>query len=64
MVDSFDKLGATTEVDGSFRLENVPVGRRKILVNYVGYLSYSNNNVLLNSAKEVELNISLLQAFS
>ena len=30
----------------------------------MGYLSYSNDNVLLNSAKEVELNISLLQASS
>ena len=64
MVDGFDDLGTTTEVGGSFRLENVPVGRRKILATYVGYLSYSNDNVLLNSAKEVELNISLLQASS
>ncbi|MFK8008256.1 MAG: carboxypeptidase-like regulatory domain-containing protein [Saprospiraceae bacterium] len=63
-IDGFDDLGTTTEVDGSFRLENIPVGRRKILATYVGYLSYSNDNVLLNSAKEVELNISLLQASS
>ncbi len=64
MVDGFDDLGTTTEVDGSFRLENVPVGRRKIVATYVGYISYVNDNVLLNSAKEVELNISLLQASS
>ena len=64
MVDGFDDLGTTTEVDGSFRIENVPVGRRKIIATYVGYLSYLNDNVLLNSAKEVELNISLLQASS
>ena len=64
MVEGIDDLGTTTEVDGSFRLENVPVGRRKILANYVGYLSYSNDNVLINSAKEMELNISLLQSSS
>ncbi|MFK7774739.1 MAG: carboxypeptidase-like regulatory domain-containing protein [Saprospiraceae bacterium] len=64
MVDGFDDLGTTTEVDGSFRLENVPVGRRKILANYVGYLSYFNDNVLINSAKEMELNIKLLQSSS
>jgi len=45
-------------------LEDVPVGRRKVSATYVGYQSYSNDNILLNSAKEMELNISLLQSSS
>ena len=63
-VDGFDDIGTTTEIDGSFRLEDVPVGRRKVSATYVGYQSYSNDNILLNSAKEMELNISLLQSSS
>ena len=63
-VDGFDDIGTTTEIDGSFRLEDVPVGRRKVSATYVGYQSYSNDNILFNSAKEMELNISLLQSSS
>lgn len=63
VVDGFDDLGTTTDVDGSYQLENVPVGRRKIITTYVGYLSAAND-LLLNSAKEVELNIALVEASS
>ncbi len=57
-------LGTTTEVDGSFRLENVPIGRRDIVGEYLGYNPYFTEGIILNSAKELELNIELLESIS
>ena len=31
------KIGATTDLDGNYRLRNVPTGRHTIVVSYVGY---------------------------
>ena len=62
MVEGFEYLGTTTDIDGRYRLENIPVGRQKIKATYIGYVSYFNENILLNSAKELELQIALIQA--
>ena len=58
-IEGFENLGTTTDIDGRYRLENIPVGRNKIQVTYIGYVSYINENILLNSAKELELQIEL-----
>ena len=29
--------GTTTDIDGNFRLENVPIGRHAIQVTFIGY---------------------------
>jgi hypothetical protein len=52
-------LGATTDADGRYRIENVPSGRHSIVVQYLGYEPQSFANVLLNSGKDFELNIFL-----
>ncbi|MGM0530285.1 MAG: TonB-dependent receptor [Bacteroidota bacterium] len=51
--------GTTTDQDGSFRLENVPVGRVGLRVSFVGYESITLRNLLLKSGKELILNIGL-----
>ena len=30
-------LGSSTDMDGSFRIENVPVGRANLKITYLGY---------------------------
>ncbi|MGD1845857.1 MAG: carboxypeptidase regulatory-like domain-containing protein [Salibacteraceae bacterium] len=52
-------LGATTDIDGKFRLEKVPVGRQNLQVTYIGYLERILSNVEVNSGKEVVLNLEL-----
>ncbi|MFT5183650.1 MAG: hypothetical protein ACI84C_000776 [Flavobacteriales bacterium] len=54
--------GTTTEIDGSFRLENIPVGRHAIQVSYIGYESQVLTNLLVSSGKELEVNINLIEA--
>ncbi len=55
-------LGTTTEADGSFRIDEVPIGRRDITCEYIGYNPYYAKGIILNSAKELELNIELLES--
>jgi hypothetical protein len=52
-------VGAVTDLDGKFRIENVPVGRQTLSVQYIGYKSITVPNVLVTAGKEVILNLKL-----
>jgi hypothetical protein len=51
--------GTSSDADGKFRFENVPVGRKDIKVSYVGYGSKQIRNLILKSGKELVLTIEL-----
>jgi hypothetical protein len=52
-------IGTNTDLQGKFELKNVPVGRHSIRISYVGYEEAILSEVLVGSAKEVTLSISL-----
>ena len=52
-------VGTTTSPDGNFKLANVPVGNISLRVSFVGYKEFVLPNVVVNSGKEVVLNISI-----
>lgn len=54
--------GATTDADGHFRLEKVPVGRAALQLNYLGYEPLTVPNIVVNSAKEVVLNLEMRES--
>ena len=56
-----ETIGTITDYDGSFLIENVPVGRRQIECSYVGYSSFQSEFFILNSAKEYIIDIELLE---
>ncbi len=56
-VDEF--LGASTDWDGRFRIEKVPIGRRELEFTYVGYEPVVLGNLLLTSAKELDLYVEM-----
>lgn len=62
VVDSDPFIGSSTDLDGNFRLENVPVGRQTLRISYLGYETREIPNVLINSGKEMVLNISLRES--
>lgn len=59
LLNSDTLIGSTTDVDGKFRLEKVPVGRRAIKVSSIGYEDAVLNNIIITSAKEVVLTVEL-----
>lgn len=62
LLDSDPIIGTVTDFEGAFILENVPVGRHSFEVSMIGYESYFVNEILINSGKEVVLNIGLQEA--
>ncbi len=57
--DKGDTKGAVTELDGSYVLEKVPVGRHTVEFRYIGYETVLLNNIMVSSGKEVPLNIEM-----
>ncbi len=52
-------LGSTTDNNGNYKIENVPVGRVSLEISCLGYKKVMISNVLLNSAKELILNVKM-----
>ena len=64
VVSSENSGGTTTDLDGSFKIENIPVGRTTLLISYLGYEERTIQNLLLESGKETILNIELVEAIN
>jgi hypothetical protein len=62
LAESAELLGASTDVDGTFRIPNVPVGRITLLITFVGYEDRILPNILVTSGKETVLEISLKES--
>jgi hypothetical protein len=54
--------GTTTDLDGKFILEDVPLGRHKFQISFVGYQPFATSEILVGSGKEVFLNIDLKES--
>lgn len=54
-------IGAVTDVNGEFRIEDVPVGRHAIFIQFIGYDPVNLANVEVGS-KEVVLNIEMTES--
>lgn len=62
IIDSEPLLGAVTDFDGNFRIENVPVGRRSVRMNYLGYEQVIIPNILIGAGKEVVLKLEAVES--
>ena len=59
LVNSTPLIGTTTDVNGNFILENVPVGRQSLQVSFMGFKSVIVPEILVSSGKQTVLNIEL-----
>jgi hypothetical protein len=59
IVNSDPLIGSTTDPDGNFKLTKVPVGSHALKISFIGYKEITLPNVLVNSGKEVVLNVAL-----
>ena len=52
-------IGVSTDINGNFRLDHIPVGRIDIKLTYLGYEEKVIPNILLTSGKEVVLELDM-----
>jgi hypothetical protein len=54
--------GTSTDENGNFRFENVPVGRVELALSYIGYENLLVPNLVVNSGKEVVLQLQMQES--
>jgi len=59
IMNSMPVLGINTSQDGSFRIQNVPVGRHSLKVSFVGYRTTVIPEIMVSSGKETVLIVEL-----
>lgn len=59
VLDTDPTIGTTSDMDGNFILEKVPVGRQNIQVFMMGYESYIVNELLISSGQQHVLDVAL-----
>ena len=65
VVTGIDPLkGTVTDIQGNFKLEQVPVGRHTLKITYMGYEEMTIPEIPVGSAKEVILTIELTEALT
>ncbi|MGI9541957.1 MAG: TonB-dependent receptor, partial [Cyclobacteriaceae bacterium] len=57
-------LGAATDEQGYFVIENVPLGRVDLRITAIGYKEITVNNLLVISGKELNLDFEIEETFS
>ena len=64
MVDNQTTMATTTDADGRFAIQKVPVGRHTIRVSFIGYEPLELKEQLLSSGKEMVLNLKMTESIS
>jgi hypothetical protein len=59
VMNSQPLIGTKTDADGNFRLEKVAIGRQSVQISFVGYKPASFQSIIVNSVKEVVLEVEL-----
>ncbi len=62
LLESEPVKGTSTDVNGTFSLENVPVGRHSLRFSFVGYETHFASDIMVSSAREVVLNITMRES--
>jgi len=55
-------IGTSTDVNGVFRFEKIPLGRIALKLSYVGYDPKTISDIVVNSGKEVVLDLSMQES--
>lgn len=63
LLDAHSPVGVITDENGKFRMENVPVGRQRIRVTYLGFESITIPNIVVTAGKDAVVDVNLVEAF-
>ena len=59
LLDSDPVVGTSTDLNGNFILESIPLGRQGIEIRYVGYSTRVIPNLYLSSGKEAQVEVKM-----
>lgn len=57
------QIGTASDIDGSWRLDAVPIGRHTLVVSYLGYEILVLSEIPVTSGKELVLDLELVESF-
>lgn len=63
LLNSEPFLGAASDIEGNFKLSNVPVGKHSLKITFLGYKEILLTNISVNSGKETVLNVAMEEDF-
>jgi len=61
--DSLLITGTSADINGLFKIPNIPIGRYDLVISSLGYNKIVMRNIIVNSAKEVVLQLVLEESF-
>ncbi|MDC6365415.1 MULTISPECIES: TonB-dependent receptor [Flavobacteriaceae] len=64
LLDMEIATGVITDFDGQFILEDIPLGRKTLLISYIGFESVTIPNVEVTSGKDVFITVQLQESFN
>jgi hypothetical protein len=64
LIDSTKNIATTTDMDGEFKLPNVPLGRQSLKISFIGYEPVLLPNIVVTAGKEVILNVKLTESIN
>ncbi len=64
MNNAAQPIGAVTDMDGTFRVANVAVGRQTLRFTLVGYKEILLNNIVVEAGRETVLNVEMEEAIT
>jgi CarboxypepD_reg-like domain/TonB-dependent Receptor Plug Domain len=62
ILDTNPLVGTSTDINGIFRFENIPIGRIKLQLSYMGYEAKTISDIVVNSGKEVVLDFTMQES--
>ncbi|WP_436517858.1 TonB-dependent receptor [Ekhidna sp. To15] len=62
IIGSDPPMGGITDLEGFYKIENVPIGRQSLGISYLGYESVTIPNILVGAGKEVVMNGKLIES--
>jgi hypothetical protein len=64
LVGSATPIGVVADLDGYFKLSDVPVGRQTIRVSYIGFEPAIVSNIIVNAGKDAIISVKLQETFA
>lgn len=64
IVGSDPLVGAVTDMDGNFRIDNIKIGRLSLKISFIGYEDVFANELMLTTGTELVVNFKMLESIN